>query len=1422
MSGSGGKKQVAGLSYVEILKQMETKKAFVASPMVKTRSPSMKRAASMHPERFESSYAQFRNSPMVTKTRMKARNVGTPRARKSPVPSPKSSLVSLSTIEEKDAFLLAMEQFKGILKSQRSLFGNVVHSSADLFEAIIDNGDACLDLPAFQRCVDRLDFGFSFEQTEVIFDFLDATKSGLVAREDFILALKNPAAYLRNYDRARAKPPVRKKKKTRIPLGPDPEMVSLKEAVRTLHGENEVLSMSIKEAEAVAEGFKNKAWSTGRKVEALEMAMRAERREAQENIALVAELRANAASFTTERKGYQITETNFKAALDLQKKRLEELKEQNTLKVNDILREAKAADTEVRQMYEDKIKEMKVDANRAEENVTQTCNTQIARMKEENDRALKAMANNHEDEIRELKSQAWKEANNREKECNKTIDALKKELQRVTEECDASVSSLKVKLQSSKVAHQEEMVRFKIKFKTREEEHAVQVANCKAELVENMAAQQEAHENEMIRAKSEFGKNWDSLRAEHTTLAGNILEAFTNIESLHESKIDIVGKREELKNTVQALSEKYNTLNREYQFEKETSAMEVLQCKKTCRLQIEEAYEEKNNIATKWRETEAALAEKVAELKHQHAVTLETFTGKYDDTVASLRTLKEERASTIEEMQSAHHFELEKLQLILQNTKREYHDAMEDAKQVLTTTKDEYRTEKESIIEKYKTSLHKLESEIEQNNGNHKLHVQQLEETHRSKIEEVQAQVDRVAEQGKQMQKDHTGQLATLRQEHARNMDNAQKKHRLAFESFAMEHNVARKSLLDEREQIKTSTSAHVTNLKRIHKEQSNMVEGQLERLKEELAKARQEKAASDALVAETDAALRALRSEMATALTNTQREAENTKKDHDRAIMTMEESHKHEVQRLKEELEQLTDTSNGEISRLSTVVEERSRLLLRLREELKAANAEAVESAARLVAEYNQTLETVKCEHTNVSLTLKTKVAHFENMLRQKRFESLYSRFKAVVVRKYSFAFRTWHTRTQWRRGVDKQTYHVVQRIRNRLKARVFATFRGYVQVHKRLRTHCGIVMRRFARLALGKVWSAWVPFVHRRKRARVYLKAMNIKNTSHLRKGRYIRGWTMWRRFVSHQTYAELSDSNKRLFRTHRRHVVSAVFTRIRTRNLRMGFQTWVRTTDATKLAHANRQERAALEQKLTLRAARCRRQSLSIITNHQNKERIAVVFRQWVQHVTELKRVKGVSARILTRWRNDSMQVIFRMWVDATTEMKRNRVIIARFLAHLEQSTASKCLNRWVAFTRRRRYLRSYLSRAYSRWESTTLAHGYKRWVSWFVHAQLSQRHEHVMLYEKVHASKTDLILHQVTSTLADCKTKSQWFHRWHVSAIRRVVKRHLAMLKDQAGAQLLRAEARGFEEARNSIRKYFDDETSAAILMKATSK
>jgi hypothetical protein len=600
------------------------------------------------------------------------------------------------------------------------------------------------------------------------------------------------------------------------------------------------------------------------------------------------------------------------------------------------------------------------------------------------------------------------------------------------------------------------------------------------------------------------------------------------------------------------------------------------------------------------------------------------------------------------------------------------------------------------------------------------------------------------------------------------------------------------------------------------------MVEGQLERLKEELAKARQEKAASDALVAETDAALRALRSEMATALTNTQREAENTKKDHDRAIMTMEESHKHEVQRLKEELEQLTDTSNGEISRLSTVVEERSRLLLRLREELKAANAEAVESAARLVAEYNQTLETVKCEHTNVSLTLKTKVAHFENMLRQKRFESLYSRFKAVVVRKYSFAFRTWHTRTQWRRGVDKQTYHVVQRIRNRLKARVFATFRGYVQVHKRLRTHCGIVMRRFARLALGKVWSAWVPFVHRRKRARVYLKAMNIKNTSHLRKGRYIRGWTMWRRFVSHQTYAELSDSNKRLFRTHRRHVVSAVFTRIRTRNLRMGFQTWVRTTDATKLAHANRQERAALEQKLTLRAARCRRQSLSIITNHQNKERIAVVFRQWVQHVTELKRVKGVSARILTRWRNDSMQVIFRRWVDATTEMKRNRVIIARFLAHLEQSTASKCLNRWVAFTRRRRYLRSYLSRAYSRWESTTLAHGYKRWVSWFVHAQLSQRHEHVMLYEKVHASKTDLILHQVTSTLADCKTKSQWFHRWHVSAIRRVVKRHLAMLKDQAGAQLLRAEARGFEEARNSIRKYFDDETSAAILMKATSK
>eukprot|EP00943_MAST-04B_sp_MAST-4B-sp1_P008691 g8691.t1 len=90
---------------------------------------------------------------------------------------------SSTFIEE---FLIAMNEFKKVLNSQRSVYGNTnIQKPAELFEIIAGNDRACLDIQAFLNCMNRLDFGFGLDQATSIFNYLDVDNSGLVDKDDF-------------------------------------------------------------------------------------------------------------------------------------------------------------------------------------------------------------------------------------------------------------------------------------------------------------------------------------------------------------------------------------------------------------------------------------------------------------------------------------------------------------------------------------------------------------------------------------------------------------------------------------------------------------------------------------------------------------------------------------------------------------------------------------------------------------------------------------------------------------------------------------------------------------------------------------------------------------------------------------------------------------------------------------------------------------------------------------------------------------------------------------------------------------------------------------------------------------------------------------------------------------------------------------
>ena len=44
---------------------------------------------------------------------------------------------------------------------------------------------------------DRLDFGFGLDQATSIFNYLDVDNSGLVDKDDFVKAIKNPKAFIK-------------------------------------------------------------------------------------------------------------------------------------------------------------------------------------------------------------------------------------------------------------------------------------------------------------------------------------------------------------------------------------------------------------------------------------------------------------------------------------------------------------------------------------------------------------------------------------------------------------------------------------------------------------------------------------------------------------------------------------------------------------------------------------------------------------------------------------------------------------------------------------------------------------------------------------------------------------------------------------------------------------------------------------------------------------------------------------------------------------------------------------------------------------------------------------------------------------------------------------------------------------------------
>jgi len=267
----------------------------------------------MHPEKFDHALQPraIDNSSMVTSSPLQL----------PPPHSPNSDKETKTFETTKDSFLFAMEHFKGVLRSQRSLFGQGIHSPAELFDAIVDKGATCLDLPGFQRCIDRLDFGFSFEQTEIIFNFLDPQKTGFVDRHDFIFAIKNPHGFIlkSHSPKIQEVPKTRikmKKKNPASPKGPSNKtLASENQQLRDKMNEmSENYECEIRELLSTIDINKTKMWRHDRIVEELEeqlMEERQFRRAGEENMSIVVELRAEVATLTSIKHKYHELQGRF-------------------------------------------------------------------------------------------------------------------------------------------------------------------------------------------------------------------------------------------------------------------------------------------------------------------------------------------------------------------------------------------------------------------------------------------------------------------------------------------------------------------------------------------------------------------------------------------------------------------------------------------------------------------------------------------------------------------------------------------------------------------------------------------------------------------------------------------------------------------------------------------------------------------------------------------------------------------------------------------------------------------------------------------------------------------------------------------------------------------------------------------------------
>ena len=1380
------KHSVGSSSYVDILKSMEDhhrREKRNASRLVRT--PSQVRASSMHPEKFDHalqpSHARaIGNSSIVTSSPLR-------------LPSPNSSNTDKETKTfetTKDSFLFAMEHFKGVLRSQRSLFGQGIHSPAELFDAIVDQGATCLDLSGFQRCIDRLDFGFSFEQTEMIFYFLDPQKTGFVDRNDFIFAIKNPRGFIsRNHPpKIQEVPTTRiklKKKKPTSPKGPSNEtLASENQQLRDQINEmSENHKREIRELLSTIDINKTKMWRHDRIVEELEEQLHEERqlrRAGEENLAVVVELRAEVATLTSIKHKYHDLQSRFEDChLQLEKSqnelrtqtsalRQEYEEEREKLKHDARLQVAEATarhDYEIDQLqdemktlarnsqnkHDEEIDRLKADAKAAAEGLADVYEKEIERLKLESKSIVLRTNEAHERELQECKARAKRQHDKLVEQCESDIKALRKmsvdNLERCAKEKETALKELKQNMLMEQ-DHAQHLAATALENTASEHKEAIKSCEHSLDLTRKELSNVKRERDELLHDKAklemvsssaqiDLEKAQDVFSHKEKNLESN-LEVYRNEKfALQRSLDDTTRELKKWEDDFNRVTKLMHTNEREHDSnlqQMQAHLHKVLQEKNVLKQELENLVHSYHNTRTEVGNFQFHLEN----LNQSHVdaqsrqLEMKIHLKQLEEGLESSKTMLRRQQTEIQR------YGQENDRLIRENSELERVSALQvEDKNSLDSELRSERDKCRKLNNKMFATIDALKEEHELNmaelKASHDAKLKALESTYENKINsktlQLETTVDKYEHERARLVENHQEETAAL---HA-NYQNNNSKLTLQLEQLTGRNEQQRLELIKGHQAALVSLRTQRDELVSQHEEERSLLQKNYHTAVQDHAKH-----------------LEAVREAHNKELEVQKKEGEDSRQQYENKLNTLQAAFEKSKEQLacaeRSQREQEMNLANVQTelghtkdTLQSLHIESDKRLL-----EQTDIHAKSERRILKQEEEIGRLEELLSISHQNKSKA----IAQLQTM-------ATYSVIKIIVLnlaKTLARAFRRWHhksekhsfeelqqlqaNRYEQRRLLERETrvHRATMRLKHQTIAKVFYTWGDAHRKQRRIRQLSNRLVYKWRHLKLTKLLNTWHDHV-----LQIKVHETMVGNAKS-RAGFKITSRVLykWKDFIAS--------------RIKLRQYVHRTCRRWTHRGLLRALQTWIKKTHVQKVSEIRNKHRTT-----SLRV------QMAVI-DERNFNDARIVFMRWKQIYLDGHKRRRLLHKACFKIRNRQFLCIFEKWSVYAGKVAKGRRLVARFVEHGVHKILYKRFYKWIEAAGSAKQDKEKMVRFVHRWKSGILAQGWRTWNDFVLLSKTTEAKQLQVSRDKAHRRSSISAVVQRAAANALKEKISQLFFAW----------------------------------------------------------